>query len=299
MRPETWLIACHDAGGAEVVAAWVKANPGNQYIYNLGGPALDIFKRKLGEHRLEYFSTNKSYALDFVLTGTSWGSEIELEALKFAKSQGVRSAVFLDHWSTYNERFGSPGKEVYPDEIWVGDQYALRIARNLFTNLQVSLQKNFYLEEVVLNIRKLERSLPNSIPGIKVLYVTEPITDALKKKYNDPNYYGYSEFDALAGFLDFLKMTTEKFSEVRIRLHPSESDNKYDLLLADYSLRVPVHIARDTTLEEECAWADWVVGCQSMAMVVALHAGKKVFSSIPKGGRPSLLPHEEIISIFP
>ena len=40
-----------------------------------------------------------------------------------------------------------------------------------------------------------------------------------------------------------------------------------------------------------------VVGCESMAMVVALMAGKSVYSSIPSGGRNCTLPHEGIIKM--
>ena len=37
-----------------------------------------------------------------------------------------------------------------------------------------------------------------------------------------------------------------------------------------------------------------VVGCETMAMVIALIAGRRVFTSIPPGGRPCRLPQREI-----
>jgi len=39
-------IVCHDAGGAELVSSYLKKT-NLDYIHALGGPAQDIFKRKL------------------------------------------------------------------------------------------------------------------------------------------------------------------------------------------------------------------------------------------------------------
>ena len=44
----------------------------------------------------------------------------------------------------------------------------------------------------------------------------------------------------------------------------------------------------------EIAEHDWVVGCQSMALAVAILMGKEVFSCIPPNGKACVLPHQEI-----
>jgi len=40
------------------------------------------------------------------------------------------------------------------------------------------------------------------------------------------------------------------------------------------------------------------VGCQSMALVVGLLAGKEVFSSVPRGARGPQLPYPGIARLF-
>ena len=40
------LVVAHDAGGAEVVSAWVKKNPQNVFTYLLQGPAVKIFQKR-------------------------------------------------------------------------------------------------------------------------------------------------------------------------------------------------------------------------------------------------------------
>ena len=57
-------------------------------------------------------------------------------------------------------------------------------------------------------------------------------------------------------------------------------------------------LSEGRTLAEDFAWADTVVGCDTMAMVVALAAGRRVVSAIPAGGRPLSLPFAEIERLF-
>ena len=51
------------------------------------------------------------------------------------------------------------------------------------------------------------------------------------------------------------------------------------------------------TLAEDILCSHIVVGCESMAMVVALLADKLVISCIPPGGRACQLPHKEILDL--
>jgi hypothetical protein len=80
-----------------------------------------------------------------------------------------------------------------------------------------------------------------------------------------------------------------------IRPHPSEPAAKYDWAATEFAL--PIERGGASTLLAEIASADVVVGCESMALVVGLVAGKRVISSVPPGGRPCALPQPEIESL--
>jgi hypothetical protein len=80
-----------------------------------------------------------------------------------------------------------------------------------------------------------------------------------------------------------------------IRPHPSELPSKYDWALAKFNL--PLRHGGIQTLLQEIIDCDVVVGCESMAMVVGLLAGKRVVSSIPPWGRQCSLPYPEIESL--
>ena len=53
----------------------------------------------------------------------------------------------------------------------------------------------------------------------------------------------------------------------------------------------------ENTLLEDILGSDTIIGCESMALVVAIMASKRVISIIPPEGRKCVLPHKEIIHL--
>ena len=96
-------ICSHDAGGAEVLASYVKKYK-KKYFFILSGPALNIFKNKIKKVKNYSIESaiNKSQLL---ITSTSIKSKIELQAIKYAKKQNKETISVLDHWSRYKDRF--------------------------------------------------------------------------------------------------------------------------------------------------------------------------------------------------
>jgi len=54
-------------------------------------------------------------------------------------------------------------------------------------------------------------------------------------------------------------------------------------------------MSKKKNLIDDIVNCDIAVGCQTMAMVMALFANKKVFSSIPIRNYKKILPHKKII----
>ena len=232
----------------------------------MAGPAERIFARKLPELRpLDALPPLEGF--DLVLTGTSAAANLERDVLRAAR--GVRSAAWLDHWIGYRERFDS----VLPDELWVSDEHAAALARRTVPGPEIKVVGNPHLEDTTAAIRRLE--VPHE--GEHVLYVAEPTSVSAQRLTGDPMGFGYEERATLRAFLE-----RERPEHFRLRAHPTEPPGKYGMA------------ASEATLEEDVAWADTVVGCDTMAMVVALYAGRRVISVIPEGGRPLSLPFAEI-----
>lgn len=299
MTMKTCILVAHDAGGAEVLSSWAKRHPEYHYQYILKGPALKIFQAKNGDLFSEDISSiEKLTTTDvFVLTGTGYASSLERDAIASAKRKHIRVISFLDHWCHYNERFLNHGKIDLPDEIWVGDNYAFQIAVEMFPKESIRLVPNPYFLDIQDYLSEIP--IPKDTHDLRILYVTEPLMEFAKKQYGDANYWGYTEFEAMNSFFDCLpsQANKNKIESIRIRRHPSEDSNKYLDIVSKFS-SLPVTFSQNRTLIEDCCWADWVVGCQTMALVVGLMAKKKVFSSIPKGGKFCVLPHKEIIHLF-
>ena len=120
---------------------------------------------------------------------------------------------------------------------------------------------------------------------------------AAERKHGDPRYWGYTEFEALDAYLTYLNNTSNKVAVI-VRPHPAEPSSKYTAVIQKHQNALSIAESSGRTLAEDCAWADWVVGCDTLAMVIAVHAGRRVFSCIPKGGRQLSLPYPEIIQLF-
>ena len=111
------LIVAHDAGGAEIISAWVKANSQHEYRFILQGPAVITFSRKISEIKNESIENLLLIfpEIDFVLTGTSWGSDLERQVIQIARKQNVFVTSYLDHWVNYAERFRYQGMLCLPN----------------------------------------------------------------------------------------------------------------------------------------------------------------------------------------
>jgi hypothetical protein len=283
-------VVCHDAGGAELVSSYLRRNRLACDLV-LEGPARNVFRRKLGDIAI----TPLDRAIErgeSLLCGTSWQSDLEWRAIRLARAAGKRSVAFLDHWVNYRERFERQGELCLPDEIWVGDEYAARLAAACFGGLPIRTVGNPYLQDMQAEIQAL-RGKPCT--GRVSLYVCEPVRAHARELFGDERHLGYVEEEAIEYFLRHLPSIAPQVDSVLLRLHPSETPGKYSWVAA--RANVPVRISSATTLLQDIALAEIVVGCESMAMVVALMAGRRVLSSIPPGGRPCVLPHTEIESI--
>src|SRR5579862_9075962 len=96
------LIVAHDAGGSEVISSWVQNQSEGRYSFLLEGPAIEIFKRKVqfdkNLNREEALTQLGRKEFDFVLTGSSWASDLERVFLTHSKRLQIRCGTFLDHW---------------------------------------------------------------------------------------------------------------------------------------------------------------------------------------------------------
>jgi len=287
-------IVAHDAGGAEILASYVAQN-NIRYKLVLEGPAVNVFKRRF--ETVEICTLEEAIsACDWCLCGTGWQSDLECRAIEQAHNEQKHVVAFLDHWINYRQRFERNGIQHLPDELWVGDDDAERLAREHFPGIPVRLVPNPYFIELKKEIAdfQISKGLASG-GGKKVLLVSENISDHARLRHGDERYWGYTEFDAIEYFLDNISVIHDSIDRVVIRPHPSDISGKYDWLVDQYA--GIVKLSDGKLLIEEIVDSDVVVGCESMALVIGLLAHKKVVSCIPPSGPICRLPQTDILHL--
>jgi len=283
-------IVCHDTGGAEILCNWV-VRQNAPYILVLEGPALKIFKRKLGA--IEVVPLELAIAkAHWVLTGTSWQSDLELKAIKLARKLNKRSVTFLDHWVNFQQRFELEDERLLPNEIWVGDKDALKISSDELPGANIKLKSNPYFEEALSQIRKLDQEQSAQPTQKYILYTCSALSKHAKLKFNDERYWGFTDNDAIRYFLENVDVLKHSTGKVVLRPHPSEEPGNYDWAVEEY--KPNVSIGGNASLVEEISGADIIAGHNSMAMVIGLIAEKRVISALPPGKLENTLPMAEI-----
>ncbi len=291
---EKIAVVCQAAGGAELISNWLQ-NKNAHLFCVLEGPAIEIFKRNLGIIK-NYSLEEAISSCDWLLSGSSWNSDLEKKALIYSEKLLKKKIVYLDHWICYAERLSYKSKKIVPDEIWVADDYALKIAKKLFPNIKIRNQGNRYLENSSKEIKKNSRKVSMNTKNVRVLFVAENIREHAFLYHNDEMYWGYSEEEALLYFLENKNHVNKNIVDIKIRPHPSDQINKYAWVKDDYG-DIVKSVDSNNLLVEDINNSDLIVGCETMAMVLALYVNKTVLSCIPKKGRHCVLPHEGILHL--
>jgi hypothetical protein len=287
-RPGVAAIVSHDAGGAEVLSSYVRRNSVSGYFV-LGGPAEAIFARKLGALQATPLEEAILKA-DWVLCSTSWQSDLEYRAIQLARALGKHVVVFLDHWMNYAMRLVRAADSRLPDEIWVADRIAAALAARELPGVPVVVVDNPFFADIRQELQQI-RSSPRPAGGLHVLYAGEIIDEFSRARGPDAQPYGYTEEQALTYFLKNMDALGTPVDRVTVRPHPAEPPDKYAWAL-DIDRRV--RLGGRAPLLEEIACCDVVAGCESMALVVGLLAGRRVISCVPPGGKACELPQPEI-----
>ena len=284
-------VVCHDAGAANIILAAMRAHaaihPGAGRGWRLlaQGPAAGLWAEASVDlvTRCQSIDELMSGAA-VLLSGTGWASDLEHEARAAATTRGIPSLAVIDHWVNYRGRFVRNERQVLPDEIIVTDEHAAEEARRCFPGLPIRTEPNLYLQASVDGIAPLKAGRP------EVLYVLEPVRAAWATPVA-------GEFQALDYFLaNLAKLGLAPDTLIRLRPHPSDPAGKYDTWIESRS-RFNVRLDDAPSLAAAIGRVAWVAGCESYAMVVALHAGRKVVSTLPPWGHGCRLPQGAIIHL--
>lgn len=273
--PHAVAVVCHDAGACNVILPWLQ-QPGLHVRAVMQGPALALWRARLGSASLCSSLQAALAGVQLVLTGTGWASTLEHDARVLAQGLNLRSAAVVDHWVNYAQRFDFNGVQQWPDEFWLTDELAVDLACQHFPQHRLRCYANRYLQEQAQAIAPLR-------PGQgDVLLVMEPMR-------SDWGRGVAGEWQALDYFMQHRSAAGIGCdARVRLRPHPSDAIGKYERWISSHpGVVLDTHASLALAIND----ARWVVGCESYALVVALAAGREVWSSLPPWAPACRLPH--------
>lgn len=256
-----YVFLAHDPGGYDAiypVALALSKSKDNSITILLSGQA--------GEKQPLFRKTENDIILrineliedeeDFVLiTGTSWGANIETEAIKACKENGHLTISILDYWSNYSSRFLLNDQYCFPDYLFVMDDLAFNEA--VASGVDRSIMRitgNPGLDSYVQRNRKSHK---------RMLFISQP----LSVLYG--NSEGYTEFDAFEGVL---KAGKQLGITPYIKMHPKENPKMIELY-EEYKI--------EGALEDVANEFDVVVGMSTMGLLQCSLMGIPVISYEP------------------
>lgn len=265
-----------DAGGAEFISRYVK-NKKKKYCIAVSGPAIKVFKKNL--KNFKNLSTQKAILLSkWVLCSTGTSSDYEKKAMLLARKYNKKVITYLDHWVEYRKRFMIRNKIFRPDEIWVSDKYAFKIAKK--NNLKkIKIIGNPLFDDFIKYKNKFRTK-----PSENILFLSEPVSKHLRSHYD--------ELKCIKYFIKNIDNLNINYKKILIRPHPSETINKFNKIK---KISSNIIISKKNNIFFDIMNSKIIVGINSIALLLGLLSKKKVISCIP-GRKNCELPHKGIIN---
>ncbi len=279
------LVVVHDAGGAEVIGAYVKKNRKHErFVCYGGGPARKVFLRlkiplrPIGTHAQEFSALMRRHAtVTYALVAApGWMTKTEINARAAAREAGIKTVIYTDSWVDERKRFGYPKagwQSRLPDEFWAGDQFALARLREQFPNVPTKLVRNEYFVRERARVHDLRKK--NSAGGI--LFLGNPTTHS----------------KTLLAVLLAEAARRESVVKIVVRSHPSEHWRNYAWTIKKHGRYASVERSLQKDLADDLARANVVIGTETMALAIAVLCGIPSINFVPHGKR-SILPFPSI-----
>ena len=273
------LAVSHDAGGAEVLSSYLSHKRKDYSLLRcvVKGSAERAF---IGKGLRRYLiDVNKGKKLIFnrqvnlLLTSTSWRPWLEIDFIKLARKHSITTVAVLEHWMNYKERFKYPHKGWrgnLPDEIWVVDELARKIAKEEFGEaVKIRIKPNFYFRDLKSEYSKTAASKDRRC--FNILFLSEPAAEhkALNKKK-----IKFNEIEKVTKLTEFMKgLDYRKPILFKIRQHTIENPSKYSAIIKYNSnnrdFKIALSDPKRDSLVKDIKSADAVIGMQSPALIIA------------------------------
>ena len=279
------LFVFSDPGGAKPILSFIKIHNIKEFVVisDRSYQFYDLFEIDVKLVKKIDLDFLDNYKPDYIFSGTSYTSSLELEHLSYAKINNIESFAYVDHYSKINERFNHKDLTIYPNHICLIDNYAKKLAIKLkmdgYSNLHVI--GNYYLKflnnwtpditkEMLFNDLKINTKQKT------ILFVPDPISNLdWKLKYN------FDEVD----LWNLLSLTiNEKNNDVvvLIKMHPNQNVKYLKSAIENQPVSNVIFLDEKKTMHCFCH-TDLIIGIFSSILIEANIFNKKIIRFVPKG----------------
>ncbi|NRF93661.1 hypothetical protein HQN89_22200 [Paenibacillus frigoriresistens] len=152
--------------------------------------------------------------IELLVTGTSWGTDVELRAIKMCEQFGVTTVSILDYWSGYVSRFRmQDGSIIYPDFLIVMDDLAYQEAKQDGVPESIMKVLGHPGLDYYISLRKLNDSKIGHPSKSNVLFLSQPIQTV---------YDSSLGFDEEIVLNDCIRITQEMNVNLHVKFHPKD-----------------------------------------------------------------------------
>ncbi len=268
MNMKKIIIVAHDPGGYDVIFPVAQRLQQESVSLNFycSGPAADL-NPLYGASGPDVLQTIRSLLqeekLSGLVTGTSWGNNLELQAIAACKEAQVPTISILDYWSNYKIRFQDDSDRfVYPDHYIVMDELAAKEAVQAGVPYRIIKALGHPgLDKYAA--RPKNQCCPDRIHK-KVLFLSQPLSVLYGGEL------GYTERQTLD---DCIRALREKGNySLHVKFHPKD----------DLSFQQQYHdIAVQGNLTDIMPEYDLIIGMNTMGLLYAVLLGIPAISYQP------------------
>lgn len=248
------LIACHDAGAAQMILDNTSEPILRKCRFKLKGPAKQIFSVYAG-NLIDTVSLPPSVRQ--VICGTGWQDRLEFETLREAALRGIPNIALVDRATNFNLRFSRDGEIVEPSMTLIPQNEISKLQNCIHIgNLNSFIDHSW--ERQIDTIRKNNSKLSN----LDSLFIGQPIVH--KNGCVDTNL----QYDFLRSWLASQPANTIH----GFRPHPSDKTE----VPSDLSSKISIS-DNEYNACEDISRARKIVGIDSYLLEIAATAGKQTF----------------------
>ena len=240
----------------------------------------------VGCNEKEFVDVIHNFKPSYIFSGTSLNIFEHLWR-KVAIKENLKVISFIDHWTSYIERFSFNNEIIFGNEVLVVNEIAKREAIQAgIPEKLITVYGNPYYNKVKkfqpkFSKEKFFKSLGLEITKKTILFISDDIKRSFPENEKGEIQLGFNEYSVLKDLLISFQMLETEIDlsnfQLLIKLHPKSKENKFDQLITDFSPQI-----LNTYCVKNCEpltinyYSDFVIGMFSNMVIESFLLGKKI-----------------------